>query len=112
MITTRGSIMPERQRQSGQILPLFALAMIVILSIGALVLDGASMLVTRRHLQNAGDAAALAGANLIQKSGSGSVCSTTAGPGAPTAAIIAAVNASLASNYSALTSSNITITCP
>jgi hypothetical protein len=101
-------------RQRGQILPLFALAMIVILSIGALVLDGASMLVTRRHLQNAGDAAALAGANLIQKSGSGSVCSNTAGPppGAPTAAIIAAVNASLATNYSALASSNITITCP
>jgi putative Flp pilus-assembly TadE/G-like protein len=101
-------------RQRGQILPLFALAMIVILSIGALVLDGASMLVTRRHLQNAGDAAALAGANLIQKSGSGSVCSNTAGPppGAPTAAIIAAVNASLATNYQALTSSNITISCP
>jgi len=104
----------NRHRQGGQILPLFALAMIVILSIGALVLDGASMLVTRRHLQNAGDAAALAGANLIQKSGSGSVCSNTAGPppGAPTAAIIAAVNASLATNYAALTSSNITITCP
>ena len=68
--------MPERQRQSGQILPLFALAMIVILSIGALVLDGASMLVTRRHLQNAGDAAALAGANTLQKLNSAHVCST------------------------------------
>jgi Putative Flp pilus-assembly TadE/G-like len=101
-------------RQRGQILPLFALAMIVILSIGALVLDGASMLVTRRHLQNAGDAAALAGANLIQKSGSGSVCSTTAGPppGAARSDIVAAVNASLASNYASLTSSNITVTCP
>jgi len=103
-----------RERQRGQILPLFALAMIVILSIGALVLDGASMLITRRHLQNAGDAAALAGANLIQKSGSGSVCSNTAGPppGAARSDIIAAVNASLAGNYSSLTSSNITITCP
>jgi hypothetical protein len=104
----------SRGRQRGQILPLFALAMIVILSIGALVLDGASMLVTRRHLQNAGDAAALAGANIIQKTGSGSVCSNTAGPppGAARADIVAAVNASLAANYSSLTSSNITITCP
>ena len=104
----------NRARGRGQILPLFALAMIVILSIGALVLDGASMLVTRRHLQNAGDAAALAGANLIQKTNSGSVCSNTSGPppGAARADIIAAVNASLASNYSSLTSSNITITCP
>jgi len=103
-----------RARQQGQILPLFALAMIVILSIGALVLDGASMLVTRRHLQNAGDAAALAGANLIQKTNSGSVCSSTSGPppGAARSDIIAAVNASLASNYASLTSSNITITCP
>jgi len=100
--------------QRGQILPLFALAMIVILSIGALVLDGASMLVTRRHLQNAGDAAALAGANIIQKSGSGSVCSNTAGPppGATRDDIKAAINASLATNYSALSASNITITCP
>lgn len=56
---------PKRERQAGQILPLFVLSMLVILSVGALVLDGANILVTRRHLQNAGDAAALAGANLI-----------------------------------------------
>jgi putative Flp pilus-assembly TadE/G-like protein len=105
---------PKRERQAGQILPLFVLSMLVILSVGALVLDGANILVTRRHLQNAGDAAALAGANLVQKTGSGSVCSTVASspPGAPRADIIAAVNASLANNWSSLTSSNITITCP
>lgn len=104
----------KREREAGQILPLFVLSMLVILSVGALVLDGANMLVTRRHLQNAGDAAALAGANLIQKTNSGSVCSTVSSspPGAPRADIIAAVNASLASNWSGLSSSNITITCP
>jgi hypothetical protein len=104
---------PQRERQTGQILPLFVLSMLVILSIGALVLDGANILVTRRHLQNAGDAAALAGANLVQKTGAGSVCSTVSSspPGAPRADIIAAVNASLANNWSSLTSSNITISC-
>ena len=104
----------QHDRQAGQILPIFVISILVVLAIGALVLYGASMLVTRRHLQNAGDAAALAGANLIQKTNSGSVCSSTSGPppGAPRSDIIAAVNASLASNYSSLTSSNITITCP
>ena len=105
---------PGREREAGQILPLFALAMIVILAIGALVLDGASMLVTRRHLQNAGDAAALAGANTLQKTNSGSVCSTVSSspPGDPRSDIVAAVNASLATNWPSLTSSNISITCP
>src|SRR4029079_16080070 len=104
----------KRDGETGQILPIFVISLLVILSIEALVLDGASMLVTRRHLQNAGDAAALAGATLIQKTNSGSVCSSTSGPppGAARADIIAAVNASLASNYAILTSSNITITCP
>ena len=81
----------QQHRAAGQILPIFVISLLVILSIGALVLDGASMLVTRRHLQNAGDAAALAGANLIQKTNSGSICSNTSGPppGAARADIIA-----------------------
>jgi len=105
---------PRREHEAGQILPLFALAMIVVLAIGALVLDGASMLVTRRHLQNAGDAAALAGANTLQKTGSGSVCSTVSSspPGDPRSDIVAAINASLATNWPSLASSNISITCP
>ena len=105
---------PRREQEAGQILPLFALAMIVVLAIGALVLDGASMLVTRRHLQNAGDAAALAGANTLQKTGSGSVCSTVSSspPGDPRSDIVAAINASLATNWPSLASSNISITCP
>jgi len=86
----------------------------VILSIGALVLDGASMLVTRRHLQNAGDAAALAGANTLQATTSQHVCSTVSSspPGAPRSDIITAVTSSLATNWPSLTSSNYTISCP
>ena len=101
-------------RQRGQILPLFALSMIVILSIGALVLDGASMLVTRRHLQNAGDAAALAAANTMQKDGSAHVCSTVSSspPGAARSDIIAAVTASLATNWPSFPSANVSVTCP
>ena len=105
---------PGRKREAGQILPMFVLAMLVILSIGALVLDGASMLVTRRHLQNAGDAAALAGANTLQKTGTARVCSTVSSspPGAPRSDIIAAVNASLATNWPSFPSGNVSITCP
>ena len=104
----------QREREAGQILPIFALSMIVILSIGALVLDGASMLVTRRHLQNAGDAAALAGANTLQKTGTARVCSTVSSspPGAARADIIAAINSSLSSNWPSFPSANVTITCP
>jgi hypothetical protein len=105
---------PERNRQAGQILPLFALSLLVILAIGALVLDGANMLVTRRHLQNAGDAAALAGANIIQKTGQGSVCSATAGPppGSPRSDIVTAVTNSLTANYPGLVAGNISVSCP
>lgn len=103
----------SRRREAGQILPLFVLSMIVILSVGALVLDGASMLVTRRHLQNTGDAAALAGANTLQATGSARVCSTVSSspPGAPRADIITAVDASIATNWPGFTGT-VTITCP
>ncbi|HEX5148012.1 MAG TPA: pilus assembly protein TadG-related protein [Candidatus Limnocylindrales bacterium] len=102
-----------RDRSGGQILPLFALAMVVILALGALLVDGASALVTRRRLQNVGDAAALAGANVLQASGTIHVCSTVATepPGAPRQDIIDAVMASLATNWPAITASQVTITC-
>jgi hypothetical protein len=102
-----------RGRQSGQILPLFALSMVVILAIGALLLDGASMLVTRRHLQNAGDAAALAAANTLQKDGSTRVCTASGSPpGAARADIIAAAQASIATNWPNFPTANISVTCP
>lgn len=102
-----------RDRSRGQILPLFAFAMVVILALGALLVDGASALVTRRRLQNVGDAASLAGANVLQASGTIHLCSTvsTEPPGAPRQDIIDAVMASLATNWPAITASQVTITC-
>lgn len=101
-------------RASGQILPLFCFALVVLLAIGALLIDGAGTLVLRRKLQNAGDAAALAGANTLQTYGSEHVCSTLtfSPPGAPRQDIIDAIMASLATNMPAITSSQVTITCP
>ena len=98
----------------GQVLPLFVLTMVVILAISALLFDGASALVTRRRLQNAGDAAALAGANVLQTTGSAHVCSTVSfsPPGAPRADIVAAVMASLAVNWPAITAGDVTVSCP
>ena len=102
-----------RDRSRGQILPLFALAMVVILALGALLVDGASALVTRHRLQNVGDAASLAGANVLQASGTIHLCSTvsTEPPGAPRQDIVDAVMASLATNWPAITASQVTITC-
>ena len=101
-------------RTRGQILPLFALAMVVILALGALLVDGANSLVTRRRLQNVGDAAALAGANVLQASGTIHLCSATQSdpPGAPRQDIVDAVMASLATNWPAITSGQVTVTCP
>ena len=103
----------RRDGERGQVLVLFILGLVAMLAVGALLLDGANALVTRRRLQNAGDAAALAGANTIQAAGSAHVCSTVSSspPGAPRADIVAAVNASLAVNLPWLAAGNITVTC-
>lgn len=104
----------SERRQSGQILPLFVFSLVVLLAIGALLIDGAGTLVLRRRLQNAGDAAALAAANTLQTSGSARVCSTASSspPGAPRTDIVTAVTASLAINMPAISSSQVSVTCP
>jgi hypothetical protein len=104
---------PRRNGERGQVLVLFILGLVAMLAVGALLLDGANALVTRRRLQNAGDAAALAGANVLQAQGSAHVCSTVSSspPGAARADIIAAVHASLAVNLSWLPAGNITVSC-
>jgi hypothetical protein len=51
-----------RGRQGGQILPLFALALVAIVAMVGLVIDGGSAFGQRRGQQNAADLAALAGA--------------------------------------------------
>jgi Flp pilus assembly protein TadG len=101
-------------RDHGQVLPLFALCLVAILAMTALLIDGASALETRRNLQNAGDAAALAGANQVQAAGSIHACSSVDGPppGAPRADVVAAVQTSLAANVPGFDPSGVTITCP
>src|SRR5437868_12475407 len=51
----------QSDRQPGQILVMFALALVGLLSMVALVLDGGYLYVQRRTAQTAADAAALAG---------------------------------------------------
>jgi Flp pilus assembly protein TadG len=50
-----------RQRQQGQILVIFALALVAIVAMTGLVLDGGSTFVQKRDMQNVADAASLAG---------------------------------------------------
>ncbi|HET7180740.1 MAG TPA: pilus assembly protein TadG-related protein [Candidatus Limnocylindrales bacterium] len=55
--------------QRGQVLVLFAFFMVVLLGMAAVLYSGAQTLVLRRNLQNAGDSAALAAANLMINNG-------------------------------------------
>jgi hypothetical protein len=97
----------------GQVLVIVAIAFVAIVMLLALVFDGARGLVMRRDLQNSSDAAALAGANIIQ-SISPRGCSATAGPppGAAQAAVITAVRASVAANLPDYDLNNVEVTCP
>jgi hypothetical protein len=98
--------------ESGQILVIFAFAFIAVLMMLALLFDGARALVLRRQLQDASDAAALAGANVIQGL-SPKGCSATVGPppGAPMAQVIAAAKASVAANLPNYPQSAVVVTC-
>jgi hypothetical protein len=98
--------------QSGQVLVIFAFAFIAIIMMLALLFDGARALVLRRQMQDASDAAALAGANVIQGL-SPKQCSATAGPppGAPVAAVTAAAKASVAANLPGYSQANVVVTC-
>ena len=57
----------RQQRQRGQVMILFALAMIVILGMMAIALDGSYGFVQNRRAQNATDFAAFAGAQLTAR---------------------------------------------
>jgi hypothetical protein len=88
---------------------MFALSLVVLLALGALVYTGAQGLVLRRQLQNAGDAAALAAANLLLvKEG----CSAAGNGGAPRDAIVAAAKASVARNIANFPASDVVVACP
>jgi hypothetical protein len=92
---------PERPatNERGQILIIFAFAFVAIIIMLTLLFDGARGLVMRRELQNASDAAAMAGANILQ-SISPTGCSLIEGPppGDEQLAVKLAVEASVAAN--------------
>jgi hypothetical protein len=97
-------------RQSGQIIILFVLSLTAIFAMAALLFDGAHALVLRRQLQNAGDAGALAGANVIQYNKG---CSATAGPppGAPRSAIVTVTQNAVRAVMPSVPISAIHVTC-
>ena len=55
----------SRDRQRGQILVLFTLALVAMIAMVGLVIDGGAAYAQRRAQQNAADLAALAGANAL-----------------------------------------------
>lgn len=64
-ITSHASRRPQRQRERGQILVIFAGGLIAIIAVAALVFDAGQALLDRRTQQNVADSAALAGARYI-----------------------------------------------
>ena len=66
----------ERRREGGQVLVIFALALVAIVAMTGLVNDGGSTFVQRRDQQNVADAAAMAAAYAYAVSGTTSAAST------------------------------------
>lgn len=99
-------------RQPGQILVLFVLALVAMFAMAGLLFDGGQALALRRQLQNAGDAGALAAANVVQ-SGSPRGCSATAGPppGSPRAAVVSAAQDAVHKSLPNFPNASISVTC-
>jgi hypothetical protein len=95
--------------EQGVIVVMFALSLIVLMALGALVYTGAQGLVLRRQLQNAGDAAALSAANLLLVMEG---CSASGEGGAPREEIVAAAQASIDQNFPDLAAGDVTVSCP
>jgi hypothetical protein len=91
---------------------IFAGAFVVIIMMLALLFDGGRGLLTRRELQNASDAAAMAAANIFQTFDPHG-CSATEGPpvGAPRAEVVAAAQASVAVNLPDFDPADIEVNC-
>lgn len=64
----RGSDPEEREAERGQVIVLFALSLVVLVGMLALILDGGRVYTERRMAQNAADAAATAGAASLDMS--------------------------------------------
>jgi Flp pilus assembly protein TadG len=102
--------------EKGQIIVIFAIALVAMLVALALLFDGAQGMVLKRQLQNASDSGALAGANLLQANTIGCAASyTTDPPGSPRDTIATAVKNAIKTNLGwtdAKVATNVTITCP
>lgn len=100
-------------RERGQVLVVFVFALVAIFAMGTLVFDGGNALVRKRQFQDAGDAAALAAANVIQ-SGTKHGCSLTAGPppGAARPEVVSAAQAAVLAALPGFDTSKIVVTCP
>jgi len=94
----------------GQVVVIVAVAFTVMLALLAILFDGANGMVTRREMQDAGDAAAISASNLIQV-GNPRGCSAVAG-GPPRASVAQAARDSLAANLDWFDASTAVITCP
>jgi hypothetical protein len=98
--------------ERGQVMVIFAFAFVVIIMMLALLFDGARGLVLRRELKNASDAAAMAGANIMDPDPDVG-CTANVGPplGAPRPEILAAVYASVAANMPGYYPADISVGC-
>ena len=91
------------------IVVLFAMSLVVLLAFAGLVYTGAQALVLRRQLQNAGDAGALAAANLlVAKQG----CSGVSIGGPPQDVVVAAAKAAVVENLPNYDPNQIAVSCP
>lgn len=84
--------MNERRGERGQVLVIAALAMTALMAFLALVIDVGNAYAQRRLMQNAADAAAVAGTRIL---------ATSAGSGVSDASVLGAVNTYLGNNGSA-----------
>jgi hypothetical protein len=100
---------PARDEPRGQVVVIVAIAFSIMVGMLAILFDGANGMVMRREMQDAGDAAALAGANVVH-SGSPRGCATAAGAVRPTVAT--AVRDSLTDNLDWFDANAAVITCP
>ena len=99
----------DTNHEEGVVVVLFSLFLIVLLAFGALVYTGAQALVLRRQLQNAGDAAALAAANLlIVRDG----CSGSGSGGAPRSEIVTAAKNAVSTNFPGFDLTKVIVSCP
>lgn len=102
---------PRRQnpREEGVIVVLFAMFLVVLLAFGGLLYTGAQALVLRRQLQNAGDAAALAGANLLLVLGG---CSSAGSGGPPRPEVVTAAKNAVRTNAPEYDLTKVIVSCP